>query len=265
MTNEQTVPIQIQLQVQGVETLTANAWPAAEVQDLDGWRLRHTAGVTRRANSVWPNATKDTLAVPDKVDAVETFYRARRLPARYQISPAAQPGDLDTLLAERGYTAVARTAVQIAPLTTILAKTTPLRQTPEFAVEVAEEFHEEWFDAYGNFAEENAAGFAIRREILQRITPLAGFTLLRINEVPAAVGLGVVEADWLGLFCMGTSPLFRRRGAARAILRTLTIWAQMQGTTQAYLQVMDSNTAARPLYASIGFETLYHYHYREKW
>jgi len=63
---------------------------------------------------------------------------------------------------------------------------------------------------------------------------------------------------------MGTSPLFRRRGAARAILRTLTIWAQMQGASHAYLQVMESNTAARPLYRSTGFETLYHYHYREK-
>ena len=260
MTNTQTALVQIQK----LETLAANAWPAAEVQALDSWRLRHTAGVTRRANSVWPNATEDSLAVQDKLEAVETFYRARQLPARYQISPAAQPADLDHLLAERGYNAVARTAVQIAPLTTILVKTTPLRQTPEFAVEIAEEFHEEWFDAYGNFAEENAVGFAIRREILQRIVLLAGFALLDIEEVPAAVGLGVVEDGWLGLFCMGTSPLFRRRGAARAILRTLTIWAQMQGATQAYLQVMDSNTAARSLYTSIGFETLYHYHYREK-
>ena len=67
MTNPQTTL----LQIQQVETLAANAWPAAEVQDLDGWRLRHTVGVTRRANSVWPNATEDGLAVLDKVDAVE--------------------------------------------------------------------------------------------------------------------------------------------------------------------------------------------------
>lgn len=251
-------------QIQQLETLAANAWPAAEIADVGGWRLRYTAGVTRRANSVWPNAAVGATAVAEKVAAVEAFYRARNLPARYQMSPAAQPADLDDDLAVRGYTAVARTAVQAALVTTILAQTPPLRLHPEFVIEVSEEFDEGWFAAYTAFAEEDASGFATRREIIQRISSLTGFALLRIDDQPAAVGLGVVEAGWLGIFCMGTAPAFRRRGAARAILRTLTIWAQMQGAEAAYLQVMDSNAAARPLYASIGFQTLYHYHYREQ-
>jgi ribosomal protein S18 acetylase RimI-like enzyme len=88
--------------------------------------------------------------------------------------------------------------------------------------------------------------------------------LLRIDGAPAALGLGVVEGDWLGIFCMTTDPGFRRRGAASAILRTLAIWAQLYDARRAYLQVMDQNTAAQALYARVGFETLYHYHYREK-
>ncbi len=251
-------------QIQQLETFAANAWPAAEVAALAGWRLRYTAGVTRRANSVWPNGATGELEVAEKLLAAEAFYRARKLPTRYQISPAAQPLDLDDQLAARGYTAVARTAVQVAPITTLLAKTPPLRQYPTFAIEVAETFDEEWFAAYMDFAEEDAAGFAIRREILQRIGASTGFALLQIDDQPAAVGLGVVEAGWLGIFCMGTAPAFRRRGAARTILRTLAIWAQMQDADHAYLQVMDKNSAARPLYAGIGFQTLYHYHYREQ-
>lgn len=251
-------------QIAQLETLAANAWPAAEVEALAGWRLRYTAGVTRRANSVWPNGAMGVMAVADKLLAAEAFYQARTLPTRYQISPAAQPVDLDDQLAARGYVAVARTAVQIAPLTTILAQTSPLRHYPAFAIEVAEAFADDWFAAYVAFAEEDRAGFATRREILQRIGVATGFALLRIDDQPAAVGLGVVEAGWLGIFCMGTAPLFRRRGAARAILRTLAIWAQMQGAEHAYLQVMDQNSAARLLYAGIGFQTLYHYHYREQ-
>lgn len=251
-------------QIVQLETLSANAWPAAEIDALAGWRLRHAAGVTRRANSVWPNGALGDEAVAEKLAAVEAFYRARNLPARYQISPAAQPADLDDHLAARGYVAKARTAVQVAPITTILAQTPPLRQHPEFVIEVAEEFDEGWFGAYAAFAEEDAAGFATRREIIQRIPAPIGFASLHIGHQAAAVGLGVVEAGWLGIFCMGTAPALRRRGAARAILRTLAIWAQMQGAQAAYLQVMDSNGAARPLYASIGFQTLYHYHYREQ-
>lgn len=251
------------LQIQQLETLAANAWPAVEVAELAGWRLRHAAGVTRRANSVWPNGAVSDLALAEKVAAVEAFYCARHQPARYQISPAMQPADLDQYLAAHGYAAVARTAVQVAALTTILTNTPPLRLHPEFVIEVAEEFDEGWFAAYGDFAEEDG-GFATRREIIRRIPGLTGFALLRIDGQPAAVGLGVVEAGWLGVFCMGTAPTFRRRGAARAVLRTLAIWAQMQGAEAAYLQVMDSNAAARPLYAGAGFQTLYHYHYREQ-
>lgn len=256
--------LRLRTQIEQLETIAANAWPAAEVAELAGWRLRYAAGVTRRANSVWPNGAPGAMGVADKLLAAEAFYGARQLPTRYQISPAAQPVDLDDQLAARGYGAVARTAVQVAALTTVLAKTPPLQQTPTFAIEVAEAFDEDWFAAYADFAEEDRAGFATRREIIQRIGAATGFALLRIDDQPAAVGLGVVEAGWLGIFCMGTAPAFRRRGAARAILRTLALWAQLQGAEHVYLQVMNSNSAARPLYASIGFETLYHYHYREQ-
>lgn len=247
-----------------LETLAANAWPAAEMQALAGWQLRFNHGVTRRANSVWPNLTSDELALAARLTAVETFYAQRNLPPRFQISPAAQPAHLDEVLAERGYRSVARTAVQVAELTTILAAMPPLQKRPEFAIEVAEAFDEEWFTAYAAFETMENHEADARRAILQAIQPLSGFVLLRIHDAPAAVGLGVVEQDWLGIFCMATSMAFRRRGAASAILRTLAIWAQLYEARQAYLQVMDHNTAAQAVYARAGFETLYHYHYREK-
>ncbi|MBX3012407.1 MAG: GNAT family N-acetyltransferase [Caldilineaceae bacterium] len=250
--------------IQQVEWLAARAWPAAEVQEIDGWWARYANGVTRRANSVWPNVTSESVATDARIEAVAQFYAERRLPARYQISPAAQPADLDDRLAALGYAAVAHTAVQVAELNTMLTNTPPLRRNPEFTVEVAEAFDEQWFSLYVAAAEEEAAGMGARRAILQRIADPVGFVLLQIDAEPAAVGLGVIGAGWLGIFCMGTLPAFRRRGAARAILRTLAIWAQMQGAERAYLQVMAHNTAAQSLYTSLGFTTLYHYHYREQ-
>ena len=56
-------------QVRELEELAANAWPAGEVEELDGWRLRFNAGVTRRANSVWPNAAGDCLPLAEKSTA----------------------------------------------------------------------------------------------------------------------------------------------------------------------------------------------------
>ena len=251
-----------------LERLAVNAWPATEVVELDGWRLRHTHGVTKRANSVWPNGSA-TRGLADasltaKVAAVEDFYQARKLPARYQICPVAQPMDLDRQLAARGYVAVAPAAVQVATIPTLLARTVPLRQQPDFTVEVSETLDESWFAAYSAFAGEAHAGLATRRTILQQIAPATGFALLFINGQPAAVGLGVLEADWLGIFCMGTAPQFRRRGAASATLRTLARWGQLYGAEQLYLQVVENNNPARLLYDRLGFATLYHYHYREQ-
>lgn len=251
--------------IRTLETLAANAWPAAEIAELDGWRLRHTTGVTRRANSVWPNQWHEATHLASSLARVEDFYQARGLPARYQICPAALPVDLDAHLAQRGYVSVARTAVQITPLTRILEQSKALRWYPNFALEISEEFAEDWFAVYSQVEHGDASSLAVRSEILRRIQAPVGFALLKIDDTPAAVGLGVVEAGWLGIFCMATLPAFRRQGAANAVLRTLAIWAaQLYDARQAYLQVMEENSAAQAVYGRVGFTTLYHYHYREQ-
>jgi RimJ/RimL family protein N-acetyltransferase len=87
--------------------------------------------------------------------------------------------------------------------------------------------------------------------------------LLKISEQNAAVGLGVVERGWIGLFSIDTGAAFRKRGAATAIIRALMKWGQTFGATQTYLQVVPQNAAAMNLYSKLGFKKLYHYHYRE--
>ncbi|HQY90855.1 GNAT family N-acetyltransferase [Caldilinea sp.] len=247
-----------------IETIAANAWPAAESAACDGWRLRSTAGVTRRANSVWPNGDDGALSLAAKLAHVEAFYAARSLPAVYQICDAMRPAQLDDELAARGYTIEALTHVQTAPLKTMLERLPSLRHYPTFEVEVSEEFDALWFDLYCASEAVSGAAALVRRAILERITAPHGLVVLRCDGEPAAVGMGVVEAGWLGIFSMTTLPAFRRQGAARAILRTLAVWAQLYEARHAYLQVMVHNTAAQQLYAGAGFATAYNYHYRVK-
>lgn len=247
-------------QIRELEALAVNAWPAAEVEELDGWRLRFSAGVTRRANSVWPNAAGGRLPLAEKLAHVEQFYAERGCGARYQLCPAAQPADLDGILADRGYTRDALTAVQVAPLSTVLARTGPKATA---LVEIAECLDEAWFSTYCQSEAVGSPAAEVRRGILQRIAAPAAYALLRLEGQPAALGLGVLERGWLGLFCMATRPEFRRQGLAAAALHALAAWGQDQHATCAYLQVMENNAAARAVYARAGFETVYHYHYRE--
>ena len=247
-----------------IETLAANAWPPERTVHVDGWRLRSAGGITRRANSVWSNADTGAANLEENLAAVEHHYAVLGQPSIFQICDAARPADLDATLARRGYGANSHTFVQTAPIRDLLQNLPPLRLYPQFEIEVSEEFYDDWFALYCLSEEVSGHAAAIRGGILQRIEPAHGFALLHIDGEPAAVGLGVVESGWLGIFCMATLPPFRRQGAAGAILRTLAIWGQLYDAQQSYLQVMQNNPPAQQLYAKAGFATAYHYHYREK-
>ncbi len=243
-----------------IEELAANAWPAAVALAVDGWRLRFNWGVTRRANSVWPNAAEGRHSREEKISLAEDFYRRRETRPRFQMTPAAQPPDLDEILAQRGYATDARTAVQTADLANVLAQAPP---HPEMTVSISEQFDEAWFTAYCESEGFDGHVADMRRGILKRIAPRIGYAHLEIESSSAAVGVGVVERGWLGVFGMTTRPAYRRRGAASAVLRALAEWGKGLGAAEMYLQVMENNAPARALYAGVGFETLYHYHYRE--
>jgi [ribosomal protein S18]-alanine N-acetyltransferase len=53
---------------------------------------------------------------------------------------------------------------------------------------------------------------------------------------------------------LAVAPQCRRRGIGRALLEAVTIDALGRGTSRLYLEVRESNLAARQLYADAGFE-----------
>ena len=58
------------------------------------------------------------------------------------------------------------------------------------------------------------------------------------------------------------APEARRQGLARRLTQSIGAWGRMHGARFAYLQVVATNSAALPLYAALGFETVYSYAYR---
>ena len=80
-----------------------DAWPALETVELGGWLIRAGKGGYNRVNSVWSGYFTGEVSLPGAIDAVETFYRERGLPPRFQMLDIAQPVDLDGVLERRGY------------------------------------------------------------------------------------------------------------------------------------------------------------------
>jgi GNAT superfamily N-acetyltransferase len=204
----------------------------------------------------------DGDAIDPHIALVEEFYRERGLVPRFQISPATRPSGLDEKLEARGYRIEAPTLVLVARAPQVLERTAA-QETQEIAI--AEGIDEFWVAEYAYaHGDDERARERLRSygHLLRRLGPSVATAVLPVDRKPAAIGLGVLERGWVGVFAMGTRPEARRRGAATTVLHALACWARDKGAEQMYLQVESANDAARQLYVRAGFETVYRYHYR---
>jgi len=158
------------------------------------------------------------------------------------------------LLAEAGYRRIDESLVQLAPLTSAF--------TADPEVRIAAAPSPDWL---ARFADLGAVAPAHRATMTRMLTSIAGpvgFASIERAGRPVAFALGVVDGDHVGLFDVLVAPEARRQGLALRLTRAVGAWGRDQGAGLAYLQVVASNVAALPLYASLGFETAYRYAYR---
>ena len=230
-----------------LEEVAYDLWRAPVVEELDGWRLRFAHGLTGRANSVWPNRGGD-LPLAEKVDRAEAWYARRGMPARFQVTDAAEVG-LEEALGACGYEqSGAAVSVETADLDDVLVGT-------EGDAAIGSEPDEGWLSLWAG-----SRGFERLDVVRALLTGSPGRSALaRIDD--AAAGRAVVLGDWLGVTSMVTAPHARRRGHARAILHALAVWGAEEGATRAVLQVEEHNAAARALYGQAGFTQSHAYRY----
>lgn len=225
-----------------IERLAADAWPALELVEVDGWLLRTSAGVTRRANSALP--LSDALPV----DEVVGFYRSRGM------APVVQVSDERTeqALAARGWQRDVDVEVMVGqiPAGDSSARLSP---RPDAA------WLECWWSVDGRGG---PAQLDVARQMLDRIAAPTAYASVVQGDRTVAVGRAVAQEGRLGVFSMAVRPEVRRRGVGRQVLHALGGWGRQQGAATAYLQVFDGNTGARALYTGAGFGTSHHYHYR---
>jgi GNAT superfamily N-acetyltransferase len=245
-----------------LDELGANAIAATTVQLIDGWWLRAAARAPYTAcNSVLPIAG-DSVGLEPRIALVESFYRNRGLPVRFQVSPAALPVGLDEMLETRRYQIEQPTLVLTAETERAVEST---RRDDAVAVTVGDGIDEYWVAEYASaFGDDETGRDTLRAyaHLLRQIGPSVATAVLPVDETPAAVGLAVLERGWAGVYAMGTRPEARRRGAATNVLHGLAQWAHDQGASRMYLQVEATNDGARQLYTRAGFEVAYRYHYR---
>lgn len=245
-------------QARAFETLMDVAWPPVERYDTGEWVLRAAAGVTQRANSVWP---REAAAEPQAAlrEAVQ-WYRQRRLPLIFQITDTPANAGLNDHLDAQGFTRQSETLIMAMARPAGVGSPAPAAAKVEIRDQPDEEWLELWWsvDGRGGRAERETA-----RTILAGCPSL--YALVRDDEGgPAAVGrLALVDGTG-GLYCMATSPSRRRRGFASAVLQALLSAGDARGVARFWLLVAAANRAGQQLYSGAGFEESGRYLYRQQ-
>ena len=225
-----------------LDRLGADGNPPLEQVDVVGWRLRAAAGVLLRANSALP--LSDALPL----DAVVDFYRSRDLPPRVHVSSPSLDVALDSLGWRREFE--------------VLVMAGPVPTGTSSAV-VAPAMDDRWLECW--WAVDGRGGAAeqdVFRRMGARIAAPSAYASVVVDGQAVAVGRGVAQEGWLGVYAMAVLPSFRGRGLGREVLQALGSWGASQGAHSVHLQVLEDNAAARGLYAAAGLRPAHGYHYR---
>ncbi|MGY5870980.1 MAG: GNAT family N-acetyltransferase [Candidatus Thorarchaeota archaeon] len=243
-------------EINEIELLGHNAWFAQERMRIGGWLLRADNGVTRRANSVLPLGPPG-LSLSTAIDFAIEFYKSRNLIPRFQVSEASLPVELDSVLSDHGFAKVFPVEVWTAEISALL------RFEPTCDTEYLDALTDEWIDTYLQASGYDPSTMEVRKGLLERTDQPRVYVQANGTNSVDAVGFGVVEGDWLGVFNIGTHPEKRRSGAGLSINHALGMWGKKVGAIRVYLQVETNNSIAKNLYEKLGFTHAYTYWYRQ--
>jgi GNAT superfamily N-acetyltransferase len=243
--------------VRGLQERAALALPAEQVEDVEGWWLRHAPSCSWWVGTVLPHGDARPGELVRRITRAEDFYTGHGVAARFQISPPACPEALDTLLAGRGYRRQSLVSLQVASAARVLA------QAPAGALRVRLDdrptgaWFEVWHAANGHGGDSRSEW-----DLLGRVERPSAYACAMVGDDVVAVGRAVADTGWAGVFGMATLPEARGKGAARTVLAALADWAGGHEADRMYLQVERDNIPALRLYERTGFGEICGYHYR---
>jgi GNAT superfamily N-acetyltransferase len=243
-----------------IEDASLNASAPPQQRWLDGWILRYAPGKARRARCV--NAVANgRLPLADKLAYAQALFDAAGLPLVLRITRFTQPVQLDDQLAALGYRQEGLTHVLVKAGLSIGEPAALPAGLHWAAVDVAS-----FAEAVGGLRgspSEHRQSHATRMALSP--VPVSGYAIRRDNDGEVvACGQFTQEGDLVGLYDVFTHDSLRGQGLARHLCERLLSIGASQGAKTAYLQVEATNTPARQVYARLGFQPGYTYHYRER-
>jgi ribosomal protein S18 acetylase RimI-like enzyme len=242
------------------------AWPAPDRHDAGGWTLRAAAGVTQRANSIWPRTAPGggeagSGDLPGLLREARAWYRSRRLPVIFQVFDTPAASALHQLLDAEGFTRQSETLVMTRNARHVRPHSGRVPEV-ELATEPSGEWLRVWWEVDGRGGEDS---LAVAETILKGCPSVYALVRDRDGRASAVGRLALPDGSGQGgLYCMATSAYARRRGYASAVLAALLQAGSDRGVAGYWLLVTAANSGAQALYANSGFRESGRYVYRQE-
>ena len=237
--------------IRAVETATAKAFPGIEhTWTRDGqWLMRAGDGITERSNSAAPLGRSAGFgAVP--LEEIRAFYARHNLPVKVLI-PERIGAPAEKLVEAGGW--------ELGPEIIVMTRELTALDLPaaEYVFRIDDQPDDDWLALY-HFRGQPLPVHALR--LLQdHIDGEMGFgRLLAPSGETIAITRGTLTSSedgrsWLGYSAVEVAEAYRRRGLGTRLGAEMLAWGASRGATDAYLQVIASNTAGRALYTKLGF------------
>lgn len=244
-----------------LEDAGLNASAPPQQRWMDGWLLRFNPSKAKRARCINAVAA-GRLPLDDKLKLAQAAYAEAGLPLVLRITRFTQPAQLDSQLAERGYSVLDDTRVMVCPALPGASSAAPVA-LPEGLhwVPLAADAYAQAVGALRGSAAEQRSAHAQRLALSP--VPYQGFAIQRASDgATLACGQFAREAELVGLYDVYTHPDARKQGLAQWLCERLLALAVQEGARTGYLQVEGDNVVARRIYSRLGFADGYSYHYR---
>ncbi len=242
-----------------VEDAGLNASAPPQQRWLDGWLVRFSPGKAKRARCVNAVAA-GRLPLARKIDLAAQVFREAGLPMVVRLTRFTQPPGLEAELEARGFTTLDDTRVMVCPRLPA-AEPPPLPAGTHWTRLDPATYAETVGELRGSPPGQRSAH---AQRIAFSPVPYQGFAIRRDTDgLVLACGQYAREADLVGLYDVFTRDNARGQGLASTLCQRLLSLAAKEGAETGYLQVEAENTAARRIYARLGFSDGYAYHYRQ--
>jgi len=234
--------------IAALEKASYATWTADTSEEIDGWHVTATAGVSRRVNSA--RAVGEVKFDDQTRERLSAWFASQSLPMIVRETPLMTEATSAAVREQWNFDAYDETLVMSAASARSPARgvrTVSLRNTT-FQLELAE---------LNDYSGEDA-------ETLRRLYARVAKKGAGLWIPGTAVAVVVRYHDDAAVFSVAVGETSRRTGVGTRIMEAASTWASKRGVRSLFVQVLGTNRPAVALYNDLGFSNVYRYRYLQQ-